>query len=54
MLIRLIRLTLKKNGYGWIRRHTLTMFQGHGESLPKGPTERSTSHTRIYGRVRGL
>ena len=27
---------------GWIRRHTFTMFQGHGNCLPEGPTGRST------------
>ena len=28
------------------------MFQGHGRSLPKGPTEWRTPHTRIHGRAK--
>ena len=48
------KLRLQKNGYGRIRRHTLTMFQGHGWSVSKGPTEWRTPHTRIYGRARGI
>ena len=29
-----------KTRHGWIRRHTFTMFQGHGRSLPEGSAER--------------
>ena len=55
---RIDNVTLKKIRFetrdGWIRRHTFTMFQGHGRSVSKGPTEWRTPHTRIYGRARGI
>ena len=55
---RIDNVTLKKIRFetrdGWIRRHTFTMFQGHGNCLPEGPTGRSTSYTSIYRRIRGL
>ena len=47
-------IAFREKRHGWVHRHTFTMFQGHGGSLPEGPTEWRTPHTSVYGRVRGL